>query len=154
MVIGKASKVNLGSGHDYKPGWINIDIGDNLKVDIVHDISKGIPLEDNSAYEIYASHVIEHMPDTVFIMNEIYRIARHNAVVTIRLPHHTNPLAIADPTHKKLFNEASLEYFCSNKKHYHTAKEYGINANFIMMEQQVTQGAGGEIRATLKVVKE
>jgi len=146
-------KVNLGSGKDYREGWVNIDIGPNLKTDIVYDLSKGIPLEDNVADEVLSSHFIEHIQDTIFIMNEIWRICKDGATVTIKVPHQSNPLAFADPTHKRIFNEESFKYFCSNTEHYHTHLEYGILCNFELIEQRVTTGKNGEVVAILKSVK-
>jgi len=146
-------KVNLGSGKDYKNGWVNIDIGGNLKVDVSHDLSEGIPLDDCVADEVLASHFIEHIQDSIFIMNEIWRICKNGAIVVIRVPHQSNPLAFADPTHKRIFNEESFKYFCSNGEHYHTHIEYGIICNFELVEQKVTTGKGGEVVVKLKAVK-
>lgn len=147
-------KINLGSGKDYRQGWINIDVGKNLKTDINCDLSNGVPLKDCSVSEVFASHFIEHIYDTILIMNEVWRVCQNGAIVNIVVPHQSNPLAFADPTHKRIFNEESFKYFCSNGSHYHSHVEYGIKCDFELIEQKVTVGSGGEVRVKLKAIKE
>jgi predicted SAM-dependent methyltransferase len=54
-------KLHIGSGRNYKEGWINIDVDESVKTDIHYDLSKGIPFPDNSADYIFNEHFIEHL---------------------------------------------------------------------------------------------
>jgi predicted SAM-dependent methyltransferase len=56
----QAPKLNLGSGHVPKPGWINIDLfapNPDLRLDLRRDL----PFRDNSIGYIYAEHFFEHL---------------------------------------------------------------------------------------------
>lgn len=57
---GNPIKINMGSGPDYKQGYINVD-GAHPSADVKEDAFKFI-LEDNSVDEMHASHFIEHVP--------------------------------------------------------------------------------------------
>lgn len=53
-------KLNIGCGKNKLEGYINLDFrGDP---DIVHDLYKQMPFDDNSMDELVAYHVIEHFP--------------------------------------------------------------------------------------------
>lgn len=59
-------KLNLGSGHDNKVGWINIDIHERHHPDIVADVTKLISINDNYAAYALAQDILEHIGrDTV-----------------------------------------------------------------------------------------
>jgi len=52
-------KLNIGCGTVKFPGWINIDIETNA--DLVLDIRRGLPFDNNSVDFIYCEHFIEHI---------------------------------------------------------------------------------------------
>lgn len=79
-------KLNLGSGEYRLEGWVNIDIRELPEVDLVYDLNRGIPFGNNIIDEIVASHVLEHIENPHFLMNEMLRVCRPNAVVEIRVP--------------------------------------------------------------------
>jgi predicted SAM-dependent methyltransferase len=57
-------RVNLGSGTDYRDGWLNIDWNPtgSLRVDRSFNLEEiPWPLADASADYVYVSHVVEHM---------------------------------------------------------------------------------------------
>lgn len=55
-------KINIGCGHRTIPGYINCDINPNLpNIDLVCELDN-IPVEPNTYDEVFASHVIEHVP--------------------------------------------------------------------------------------------
>ena len=62
------TKVNLGSGRDIRKGWTNIDIKDWPGIDVIYDISKGIPLgsnRDRKSTRLNSSHVtVSRMPSS------------------------------------------------------------------------------------------
>jgi len=56
-------KLNLGSGNSKtmkNMGYTNIDIHKSQYVDVVYDIEKKLPYEDNTIEKIYSSHALEH----------------------------------------------------------------------------------------------
>ena len=108
-------KINLGGGKEKIEGFTNIDIIKYPEVDITADLNKGIPLPDNSVEEIWSSHCLEHLNDTIFIMQEIYRVCRNNAIVKIKVPYFKSIGAFKDPTHKRFFTEKTFDYFSKGK---------------------------------------
>jgi SAM-dependent methyltransferase len=126
-----ANKVNLGGGNDKISGYFNIDILQMPNVDLVCDINEGIPLPDNSVAEIITNHCLEHLDDTVHIMQEIYRICSHGAIVKIKVPYFKSVGAFKDPTHKQFFTEKTFEYFDRSYIISGTLPEYQLPVNFI-----------------------
>ena len=130
-------KVVLGSGHKRLEGWLNLDVSPEFDPDLLSDISKGLPLKDSSVSAIVLSHVLEHVPDTVFVMNELWRVCCDDALVHIRVPHQDSLMALADPTHRRQFNEESFGYFCMNGGHYLYHESYGIRCRFELLAQRI-----------------
>lgn len=122
-------KITLGGGTHRQEGWINLDILNMPEVDIVCDLNNGIPLADNSVIEIKARHILEHLDDTVKIMEEIWRVSKPGARIFIKSPYYTSIGAFKDPTHKKFFTERTFEYFLPRTKNANLP-QYNIKATF------------------------
>lgn len=52
-------RINIASGNEIKPGWINIDVSPSA--DIRMDIRKGLPLKNGSAALIFCEHFCDHI---------------------------------------------------------------------------------------------
>jgi ubiquinone/menaquinone biosynthesis C-methylase UbiE len=105
-------KLNLGCGPTKKEGFIGVDKVKLPTVDIVHDLDVyPYPFEDNSVDEIYCSHILEHLTDFNKTMEELWRICKPNALITIRGPYYKSHYAFGDATHKHFFTEQSFIYF-------------------------------------------
>ncbi len=90
----------------------SVDIRPETKPTLVHDLSVfPYPLDDNSFDVIYISHVLEHLHDNIRVMEEIYRIAKPNAKVIVRVPHYSGRSAWGDPTHVRAMNLNTLKFF-------------------------------------------
>ena len=84
---GKELKVHLGCGTKYKEGFVNVDVLDNIKVDLIHNLDiYPYPFKDNSASLIVANHIIEHLDNPMKFMNECYRILKPNGILHIECP--------------------------------------------------------------------
>lgn len=86
----KDDKLNLGCGRDYRKGFVNIDINEEVKKDFKVDFEKGLKLfKDNTFNYVYSRHVLEHIDPRKlrFIMDEIYRVCKPGAIVDIYVPH-------------------------------------------------------------------
>ncbi len=126
----KNIKLNLGSGSSNIDGFINLDILPLPNIDIICDLNKNIPLQDNSVNEIYTSHTLEHIQNTVHLMEEIYRICKPNALVKIKVPYFKSIGAFKDPTHVSFFTEKTFEYFEKQRIVNKELPGYKIEANF------------------------
>lgn len=82
-------KLHLGCGKVKFNGWINIDIEDKLDpVDLVWDLSDGLPFEDNSCQMVYHEHMLEHLPidKGLFLLQECYRVLQAGGVLRVAMP--------------------------------------------------------------------
>jgi SAM-dependent methyltransferase len=122
-------KLHLGCGHDIKAGWVNHDLSPLPGVDIVHDLNRfPWPFQDAEFSEVWMKDVLEHLPDTIAVMEELYRITAPGAKVYIAVPYWNSFESITDPTHKRSFNELTFEFFdptkrrCQNRPYYSKAR--------------------------------
>jgi SAM-dependent methyltransferase len=108
-------KLNLGCGRACIPGWVNVDATALPGVDVVADLERcrtqRLPFADDAVDEFLLSHVLEHIDDTLGVMQELHRIARPGATATIRTPYGGSDDADEDPTHRHRFFLNSFGYF-------------------------------------------
>jgi SAM-dependent methyltransferase len=108
-------RLNVGCGRNIMPGWLNLDSADLPGVDLRADLEEcarvPIPLADNSVDEFLLSHVIEHIRGALPLMQELHRIAKPDAVMTIQVPHGASDDAWEDPTHIRGYFQGSFFYF-------------------------------------------
>ena len=97
-------KLNLGSGNDYKDGWVNLDYNSLYKTDVNHDLVRfPYPFKKDEFDYIYCSHVLEHVGDLFRVLRELERIVKKNGVLHIRVPHFSNGNGYNDLSHKRTF---------------------------------------------------
>lgn len=90
-VFNKKIKLHVGCGTLYKDKWINIDNNsdNNIeKLDINHDLSKGLPFDDFTVDFIYNEHFIEHLSrdDGLLFLKECFRVLKNGGVLRIACP--------------------------------------------------------------------
>ena len=122
-------KLNLGCGKSKEAGYINIDIRESVNPDLIIDITKGFPFEDNSVDEIRAFDVLEHIPilSTTFVMEEAWRVLKPGGMfVTFTPDAEYGQGAFMDPTHINFWTEGRFAYYC----HPVYREYYGTKANF------------------------
>ncbi len=104
--------LHLGCGKNLIAGAVNVDVRAGVGADVVHDLNqRPWPFPDNRFGAVIATHVIEHLRDTVAVMEEIHRVCRHGASVKIVTPHFSSPNAFTDPTHCHYFGYYSFQFF-------------------------------------------
>lgn len=98
----KLVKLNLGSGPSKMDGFLSVDSISFPGIDVVTDLTKKFPWENNSVEEIHASHVVEHFDamERVHFINEVHRVLIPGGKATIITPHWASCRAYGDPTHK------------------------------------------------------
>ena len=102
-------KVDIGGGRYGCRGYTTVDVEGDAEV--IHDLRSGIPFPDNSVGVLNASHIIEHLPDKAFTMQEIYRVLAHGGWAFIEVPSTDGRGAFQDPTHVSFWNENSFWYY-------------------------------------------
>lgn len=107
--------LNVGAGHHRIQGWTNLDRSLEVKPDILFDLTdipaKQIPLLSDSVDMFLCSHIMEHIPNILPVMQELHRIAKPGAGISIRVPYGGSDIAYGDPTHCRFFFENSVFYF-------------------------------------------
>lgn len=107
-------KLNLGCGKDLWEGWVNIDWVDAPGVDMVLDISKPLPLPNNSISEVLVSHVLEHIIDWESVIIEIWRILEPGGTLKIIVLYGLE----LQTYHKRFFDEKTLDGFIAGSQFY------------------------------------
>jgi len=121
----RPTRINLGSGKDYKAGWQNIDILERAEPDLVLDLGQPVALplelagcrggrvrlEAGSQELIYANNVLEHVPDLPLLMTNILALLKEGGQFQIEVPYEHAPTAWQDPTHLRALNENSWLYY-------------------------------------------
>lgn len=121
--------LNIGCGSDIRNGYVNLDIIPLPGVDVVWDIKNfPYPFPDNRFSSILLINVLEHLPDTISTLEELYRLSTNKGKLMIRVPYWNSLEQSTDPTHVKIFNERSLDYFdpskplCKRRPYYSNAR--------------------------------
>jgi hypothetical protein len=70
-----------------------------------------LPGADMEFDEIEAYHVLEHVADKRRILEEVWRIARNNAVIRVKLPDRRHSDAFVDPTHYSYWEVDTVDFF-------------------------------------------
>jgi SAM-dependent methyltransferase len=144
-------KLNVGCGRDILPGWINLDYAALRGVDVVYDLERcteiPMPFEDDSIDEFLLSHVIEHIRNSMPLMQELHRAAKPGALARIRLPHGASDDAWEDPTHVRSYFQQSFGYF---SQPYYWRADYGYRGDwqperlYLAVSKDVYAGASVE----------
>jgi SAM-dependent methyltransferase len=121
----RPSRINLGSGKDYQPGWLNLDILDRTEPDLVLDLAQPhrlplsattrygseVILEEGSVDVVNANNVLEHVPDLPRLMTNVLALLKEGGRLEVEVPYEKALTAWQDPTHIRAMNENSWTYY-------------------------------------------
>lgn len=122
-------KLDLGCGIEKVAGAIGIDRIALPSVDVIGNICGTLPFRTNSFDEIYLNDVIEHVPNTLRLMEEIHRVAKPDARVHIRVVNWNTQYMAIDPTHCRAIHEETFGFFGSRP-----GRNYYTHARFEVVE--------------------
>ena len=109
------TKLNLGCGKEILENFVNLDINDYKGIDVIWDLNKfPYPFVDNEFKEVIMCQVLEHLYEPLRVMEELVRICKKDAVITITVPHFSDVGAYEEPNHKHYFALNSIEYIKLN----------------------------------------
>jgi hypothetical protein len=117
--------LHIGSGKDYRPGWLNVDILESAQPDIVVDLSRPqawpvhfsspfwgkVQLVEGATDLVYANNVLEHVGDLPCLMKNCLDLLRVGGKMVIEVPYEKSHGAWQDPTHVRAMNEKSWLYY-------------------------------------------
>lgn len=126
--------INLGCGNKIMENYINIDVVQLPGVDLVISLEDAkLPFQNNSVKTVVCDHILEHIDNFLFLMEEIYRICKPNAVIHVYVPYYKYEGSFRDPTHKRFFSERSFDYFSP-----YSQFNYYSKARFEVLECKLT----------------
>jgi SAM-dependent methyltransferase len=122
----RPTRIHIGSGKDYKPGWLNVDVLPRAEPDLVLDLAQpqtwplradtpiagAVELHEGQAEVIVANNVLEHVGDLPRLMTHALQLLREGGKLVIEVPYEHSPTAWQDPTHVRAMNENSWIYYC------------------------------------------
>ncbi len=121
--------LDVGCGDAKVVGAIGIDCAALPGVDVVHDLTKfPWPFPDEFFDQVYMLNIIEHLPDTIRIMEEVHRLLKKGGMVHIEVVYWNHMHSISDPQHVRFFNEITWEFFTGKRKGYYTKAQYQMES--------------------------
>jgi SAM-dependent methyltransferase len=136
--------LHLGCGAqwlDPAHGWVNCDRVPTTATDLVFDLMQPWPFPDHGVDSVYASHVLEHLPDAFAFFREAWRVLQDGALMLLRMPHGGHPSAMADVTHLRPWYPES--FYClmpgygetnSNPQHADWPAPFGVRHVDMVLE--------------------
>ncbi|MBF0158464.1 MAG: methyltransferase domain-containing protein [Magnetococcales bacterium] len=121
--------LHLCCGKDYFFGWINLDSRE--KAEIQFDLNacnhRKIPLFDDSIDGFYLNHCLQNVRDPLPLMAELWRVAKNNARMIVRVPHGSSDHVMASFPDVRPYFESSFNYF---SQPVYTTFDYGYKADW------------------------
>lgn len=109
--------LDVGCGANKTAGAIGLDNNPRTAADVIHDLGDiPYPFADDEFDEVVSNHVVEHIPDVMAFMSELYRITKHGGRIKLLTPHYTNPDWASDPTHRNHFNSFTFNVFMPERQ--------------------------------------
>lgn len=132
-------EIDLGCGRHKVEGTFGLDWAAVPGVDLCVDLARGIPLADSSVDTVYAFHVLEHVDAPLRVVSEIHRVLKPTGRFVAEVPHHSNPYAHSDPTHRTLWGTYSFAYFVriDDQPFRRKVPDTYVDEHFRFVEQQL-----------------
>jgi len=148
-------KLNLGCCDAPVAGYVNVDMVSSPGFHVVVDLRQPWPWPDNSVSHIRAFDIVEHLPDKILTMNELWRVLAPGDTVEIAVPTTDGSGAFQDPTHVSFWNRRSFLYYeAGNPYRERFARSYGIRAKFQTSRERMEKTIDGpRLVIELKAVK-
>ena len=144
-----SEKLNLGSGFDYRDGFVNADKFPECNPDILMDMEETPwAFETDQFSFLLMKHSLEHVGAEygLFkkIIQEVYRVCQHEATVEILVPHYRHANYFSDPTHVRVITEATFHLLSKKKndewierKANYSMLAYDMKVNFEVIQVEL-----------------
>ena len=104
--------INLGSGKMIKKGWDNLDYHRHFGANIVADLNCVLPIESEKYDYVLAHHILEHLKDRCFVLDEWFRILKKGGKMEIEVPYGVAVWNSID--HKSQFSWTTFSSYCDH----------------------------------------
>ena len=130
--------LDVGCGTNKFPGAVGVDSRNYEGVDVCHNLDEfPWPFADACFDRIIFKHSLSHLEDVCAVMEEVFRILKHDAVVEIVAPHFSSDNYFTDPTHRHPMGYRSMNYFCDNVPRW---KYKYVDASFQLVSSYISFG--------------
>lgn len=126
-------KIYLGAGKDRKQGYVHVDRERFVGIDVVCDITKGLPFEEGEIDFVYSQDFMEHLPpeSKIPVINEIYRVLKNGGQMEHYIPNAGSRNDFGSPSHLSHWNLQQFEHFDIDSYRYRVDHEYeGFTGKF------------------------
>lgn len=119
-------KLYLGAGSDRKEGFTHVDIVPLKGIDVVCDITKGLPFDGNSCDYVFTQDFLEHLPadKRVFVINEIYRVLEVGGRMEHWIPNAGSFNDFSSPTHLSHWCLRTFDFFEAGNRHFEIDRKF------------------------------
>ena len=102
--------LDLGGAHNSPPGYTSVDIaaGADIRAEVISHL---LVVDESSVGVIRAQDFLEHVSESVWLMNLIHRALAPNGLLLSCTPSTDGRGAFQDPTHVSFWNENSFWYY-------------------------------------------
>jgi len=97
--------LDVGAGEINQFGWDTLDSDPSVSPDYLHDVEEGLPFEDGSYANVVCLHLLEHVSDESFLLDELKRVARERVVAVVPVGERD------DPDHERVYMPKDLKRF-------------------------------------------
>ena len=109
--------LDVGCGNNKYEGAIGLDNNPRTKADVIHDLGViPYPFADDEFDLVVSRHTVEHIPNVMGFITELWRITKNGGRIELVTPHYTNPDWANDPTHRNHFNSYSFNTFIADRQ--------------------------------------
>jgi len=118
--------LHLGCGRQKPAGHYGVDCNPRSLADARFDLDVvPWPLPSDHFQTVICPAIIEHLRNFYGVFEEIWRVSRPGARVTIDVPHYSDLAAFTDPTHVHFFTTRSFDVLAGGDKWaYYTAARF------------------------------
>jgi len=147
-------QLNLGCGVRPMPGAVNHDrVRHAGYVDVAHDLDiLPWPWADEEFDRVYALDVMEHLKlDVQQWLDECWRILKPGGLLALRVAGWKSPNSWRDPTHRRVFDVQSFDYWDPTKELYHNYGHfYFAESNRWWRVEEAGEVNGGDVAVVLR----
>ena len=114
---------------------IGVDALDLDGVDLVGDVFEVLAeFPSASVHAVSSHHFVEHVDDLGRLVDELARVMKPDAALTIVVPHFSNPYFYSDPTHRRFFGLYTFAYLAHSRLFRRTVPTYGATLEFELLD--------------------
>lgn len=124
----------LGAGeHRMTGGWTYLDRYPFPGIDVVCDVTDGLPFPDNYFHRVFSQDFLEHIPPEkkIFLMNEIFRVLKPKGTMEHICPRAGSDNDFGSPSHLSHWSLQQFEHFDVDSYRYNKDRLYeGFKGGF------------------------